>query len=690
GVGFQNVQRDVTGTGSNPAVITITDGPTFDFGTVSVGSSSDHTFTLNNTGGVTAATVTGTGLAAPFTYKGGSYPGTGGTCGASIAAGANCTVVINYSPVGTGVHNDTVDINYHNGVSVTLSSRDVQGTATTPAVLTISETDPFDYGTQALSSTTDHSFTVGNTGGLQATSIAGSGLAAPFEFKGGSYPGLGGTCGATLNAASNCTIIVSFSPTASVTSNDTINIDYDDGAAPQQVTRDVTGTGGGNALLTISNGPTYDYGTKTVGSSTDFTFTVNNTGSVTATALAGSGLAAPFSFKGGSYPGIGGTCNTSLTASGSCSIVVTYAPLATGSHSDTILIDYVDGATGQQASRDVQGQGAGAATLVISDGPSYDYGTRAIGSNTDHTFTVDNTGGSPASSMAGTGLAAPFSYKGGSYPGTGGDCGATLASATSCNIVVTYSPSAAILSNDTIQIDYDDGAASQAATRDVAGTGVVAANLVVSDGPTFDFGTKATGSNTDHTFTVDNTGGAQATGMTGGVLTAPFAFKGGSYPGTGGTCSGSLNNGSQCTLVVTYSPVTVAVHTDTLSVNYNNGVAAAVANRDVQGTGANPATITISDGPTYNYGTLTVGGSSDHAFTLTNTGGVDATSIAASGLAAPYNYKDGSYPGTGGDCSNLLAPAGTCTIVITYSPTIAGTHNDTLQVDYQDGVTSQS
>ena len=62
--------------------------------------------------------------------------------------------------------------------------------------------------------------------------------------------------------------------------------------------------------------------------------------------------------------------------------------------------------------------------------------------------------------------------------------------------------------------------------------------------------------------------------------------------------------------------------------DYNNGVSAQVSSRDIQGTGATPAVIAISDGPTSNYGIRGVGSSNDYAFTLTNTGGAPATALA--------------------------------------------------------------
>ena len=95
--------------------------------------------------------------------------------------------------------------------------------------------------------------------------------------------------------------------------------------------------------------------------------------------------------------------------------------------------------------------------------------------------------------------------------------------------------------------------------------------------------------------------------------------------------------------------------TDTIDINYDNGVGAVVSSRDVTGTGANPAVLAISDGPTYDYGNVTVGATATQTFTVDNTGGVIATSLADGlGLAAPYTFLGGTYPGTGGTCATTL------------------------------------
>jgi hypothetical protein len=692
GATTQTSSRDVTGISAPPAVLAISDGATFDFQTRATGSSTDKSFTISNTGGVDATSVTGTGLAAPFTFKGGSYPGTGGTCATTIASAATCTIIVTYAPVGTGAHSDAIDIGYNDGVTGQTSSRPLTGTGAAPASLAVSDGATYDFGSIANGGTTDKTFTITNSGGVPATSVSGGGLASPFSFKGGGFPGTGGTCTATLAGPGTCTIVVTFAPTIAGLQNDTIDITFHNGvAAAQTASRDVIGTGVTPAILTFSDGPTFSYGAVVATGSSDKTFTVTNSGSLPATAMSGTGLAAPFTFKGGSYPGSGGTCSTSLNASTACTVVVTFNPSVTGPAGDTIELGYNDGAQAQNATRGVQGTGATPASITISNGTTYNFGTVAQGSSTDMTFTLTNGGGVPASSMAGTGLAAPYTFKGGSYPGTAGTCAGTLAAAATCTIVVNYNPSTINTHNDTIEIDYNNGLIAQQSTRAMTGTAVAPASITISDGATYDFGTLATGATRDKTLTLTNAGSFTASSISGAGLAAPFTFKGAGFPGTGGTCTATLNAAATCTVVVVYAPTATGTQSDTVEISYYDGAAPQQSDRALQGTGAAPASLSISDGATFSFGTVAQGSSTDKAFTITNSGGVPATGISGSGLAAPYSFKGGGYPGTGGTCTGTLAGgASTCTIVVTYNPSTATTHNATVYIDYTDGVIAQT
>ena len=147
------------------------------------------------------------------------------------------------------------------------------------------------------------------------------------------------------------------------------------------------------ALLTISDGPTYNYGTVAMQSTMNKTFTITNSSTVTASITIPSDLTAPFNYSGGGYPGAGGTCGPTLAAAASCTIVVQFAPTAMGSSSLTLTIQYDSGGVQTPVSRDIQGIGG---PLLVTVNPIYALTT------SDWSFYYRPTGSAPYALCDGT------------------------------------------------------------------------------------------------------------------------------------------------------------------------------------------------------------------------------------------------------------------------------------------------
>ena len=223
-----------------------------------------------------------------------------------------------------------------------------------------------------------------------------------------------------------------------------------------------------------------------------------------------------------------------------------------------------------------------------------------------------------------------------------------------------------------------------AARAAVYRSGTPSATLTISDGPTYNFGMTALGASEDHTFLLTNPGARTAYRISGGGLTDPFQFKGGSFPGTGGTCGNSLQPAGSCTIVVTYRPTAIGAQSDTLEVPYHDGLAMQSSSRRLTGTSVPPAVISISDGPSFDFGSVRINGSySDKIFLLTNSGSFTA-SIMRGFSDGPFNFP-GGYPGYNGTCGRSLAPGGTCTIIVRFTPTSLSPYYSSMAIDYFDG-----
>jgi len=99
------------------------------------------------------------------------------------------------------------------------------------------------------------------------------------------------------------------------------------------------------------------------------------------------------------------------------------------------------------------------------------------------------------------------------------------------------------------------------------------ASLVVTDSPSYDFGSQLVDSRIDKTFTVTNVGLKDATDITSSFnLSVNFSYTGGTYPGEGGTCGSLLSMGSSCQVVVRLKPKYIGVMEEVLKITFNNGL----------------------------------------------------------------------------------------------------------------------
>jgi len=268
----------------------------------------------------------------------------------------------------------------------------------------VTPTGTLDFGSVAVGSSTNQTFTVTNAGGGTLTGAAST--STPYSIvSGGSY---------SLTGGQNQTVTVGFSPTSAGAFSGTVNFTGGGGAA-----RAVTGTGGSaSPQIGVTPTETLDFGSVAVGSSTTQTFTVTNAGGGTLTGAASTST--PYSIvSGGSY---------SLTAGQNQAITVRFSPTSGGA-----FFAAVNFTGGRGATRAVTGIGMAVPPRISVTPPSSNFGRIAVGDDVTRTFTVTNIGGGTLTGSAST--SAPFSIaSGGSYNLSAGEGQA---------VVVRFSPTSA-------------------------------------------------------------------------------------------------------------------------------------------------------------------------------------------------------------------------------------------------------
>ncbi|MBI3557941.1 MAG: choice-of-anchor D domain-containing protein, partial [Deltaproteobacteria bacterium] len=232
---------------------------------------------------------------------------------------------------------------------------------------------------------------------------------------------------------------------------------------------------------------------------------------------------------------------------------------------------------------------------LLSDGPQYNFGSVLVGNPPQfatHTFTLTNISSTPISSIFASIVgSATYSFVGGIYPGTGGNCNFSLILApnASCSLVLQFHPTGTTAFTGQLQIAYAGSGSAQNQSRQLLGSGGNTATLVTVPASPYTFPSSpaiAGGPSGAQIFSIGNSGSVLAT-ITNISLTGAAFF----LNPAGTTClvSGTVGS-SPCTIEVDYNPANPvpATSNGTLSVSYNDGLVAH------DGVGADPAPLTVA------------------------------------------------------------------------------------------------
>ena len=253
-------------------------------------------------------------------------------------------------------------------------------------------------------------------------------------------------------------------------------------------------------------------------------------------------------------------------------------------------------------------------------------------------------------------------------------CGTSLAPLASCTISVTFTPTGpgVIVGAITIQ----DEASNSPQVLSLAGTGLTP----VSFSPAIlGFGTVALGSKSSKPLTITNN---QSVGATLQLTTSGDYF---TSAGAVNPCGANLPAKSSCTVTVTFKPNATGAINGALTIAYN----AKFSPADVRLTGSGgaggttpPLTFTPSS---LSFGNVVVNTRS--AGKIVTVKNVSGSGVTLNSFPASGNYvakASGATP-----CGGLLNAGGSCTMTVTFAPTIAGVVPGAVTVNDTGAVATQ-
>ena len=239
----------------------------------------------------------------------------------------------------------------------------------------------------------------------------------------------------------------------------------------------------------------------------------------------------------------------------------------------------------------------------------------------------------------------------------------SVASGASCNIVVTYSPTAGDDLSATLTIN--DNTPGTGRTVALSGSSLPVSSL---SGNSLAFGRQkvTSGASAAKIVTVSNDGAAPLS--VSGASTGSSQFQ----PTNG--CSTAVAPGASCDISVVFDPSSTGAKTGTLSITTDGG------NRTVSLTGSGTQSA-ISAASRISYGSTALGSQTGKVLTVTNSG--DAAMAVGAVSVAGANARDF---GMGGAAVNpcragLTVPVGgSCRVGVTFRPRALGSRSATLRI----------
>jgi hypothetical protein len=409
-----------TGSGSGMLSANLT---TVSFGTVGVGKTTTQSVTVTNTG-TSTVTIDQTAV------TGSSFTTGAGSPSATIAPGQTKTIQIQFAPLSAGSASggfSMVSDAENSPLSVALVGMGGEpGLAISPA--------SFNFGSVQVGSTGSATITLTNSGtesvSINQASAAGTGFSA-----------IGLAPGATIAAGQSTTFTAQFTPTTSGNASGSISVSSNAPNSPLTIALSASGS-----QAQISAVPsTAGFGNVSTGTSNSQTISLSNNGtaslvishaSVTGTGFTITGLSTPITIPAGS--------NTTFNA--------VFAPGAAGAVTGSISL--TSNAPNSPFAIALSGSGLAGTQLLTFSTPSLSFGSVNVGSNSDLSSSLTNTGNSSVTISAVNVTGAVFTVSGVSS-------GETLAAGQSVPVTVQFAPTAggAVSGNVTLLSNATNSAA---------------------------------------------------------------------------------------------------------------------------------------------------------------------------------------------------------------------------------------
>jgi len=338
-------------------------------------------------------------------------------------------------------------------------------------------------------------------------------------------------------------------------------------------------------------------------------------------------------------------CPSLLTTGNSCSVQVVFTPSATGQRNGALSVS--GNFSGQTLSTALSGVGVLAGNPSVSP-QSLAFGNQIVSTaSAAQVATLSNTGNAPFQISA-ISITGDFTQN--------NNCGSSLAAGASCNINVTFIPTATGSSGGTLSIQTTQP--SQTSSVALSGVGILGIPGVSPQ--SLAFGNQ-----------IVNTASAAQVATLSNTGNAPFQISAISISGDftqNNNCGSSLAAGATCNINLTFVPAITGSRTGTLSIQTTQPSQTST----VALSGVGILGIPSVSPQSLAFGTQVVNtASAAQVATLSNTG-TAPFQISAISISGDFTQNN--------NCPGSLAAGASCNINVTFVPAAAGSRSGTLSI----------
>jgi hypothetical protein len=622
-------------------------------------ASAAQTITLNNGTAVTV-TFSGAAITAP---NPGDFVITAGTCGASLLAGASCTVNVAFRPTANGIRQ--ANLQFADNAAGSPQFVTLTGTGQSPTQTLVFNPPLMTFPVTNVGLTSSQIYVAVTNYGTTGVTFNGATLVGtnPGDFSISNN----GCTQLPAGPSGTCYIYLTFTPSAAGPRRATLQLNDNAPGNPYVVL--LVGTGQSPLQIMNVSPLSYSYGVQDIGTTSNANyFYVQNLGNA-AVAMNGISLtgtnASDFSISSNGCPGVG----SPLQPNGACYVYVTFTPSASGTRSASLSI--ADSAPGSPQTVNVYGVGQPVTRTVAFSKSTIDLGVSTLNNTTGATYiSAENTGTSSitfSNINLGGANASDFAITSNSCQNGG------LSPFGYCYVYVNFTPSSTGLRSATLT--FTDNATASPQVINVQGIGTAATQTLVFNYLDFAFDGLNTVGSTSATpyFQAYNAGNSpvsfNSVTLT-GANAADFAITSNGCPSAGSP----LNSGGYCYVYVSFTPSAPGLRTANLQ--YSDSATGSPQSIVLTGV-AIAATQTLSfSSPSLIFAGVTVGNSAGSSYIYPTNLGDQAVTFSNVSINGP-NASDFSVTSNG--CTSQLIPGGICYVYVNNTPTVAGIESASLQ-----------